>query len=211
MVERALFLTEHNEAITSQATAESSVQIGERLPVGLWQLAGWDDFDVAAMPALAALGLENPGIFGTLQHGKKAKGFLIAPDRLWVETTNDLSHFFSESLTVLDLTHSRTIITIHGSHARDVLAQIAAIDFSAVAFPEGSFRQTGIHGVGVLILCCGEDEFEIYVPVTWARTTWEYLATCAAPWRADIEQTKEALKRHTTSTIRAQPPEKETS
>ena len=50
-----------------------------------------------------------------------------------------------------------------------------------------SFVQTGIHHVSVLIHRKNEMEFEIFTPVTWARSVWELICLNAAPFGYIVE------------------------
>jgi heterotetrameric sarcosine oxidase gamma subunit len=87
---------------------------------------------------------------------------------------NDVQSVFTTALS-----SSRSCIKISGAPARDVLAKSAAIDFHKSEFKPGTFAQTGIHHVPVLIHCVEADTFHIYVMRTFALSIWDYLTDAA--------------------------------
>lgn len=170
------------------AAGKAGVVLGTRGLNGLWQIAGWDEFEKTADPTLRSLGLEGLGTYRQSQTAGDVTSFRTAPDRLLLEGCGDLTAHGSAELMVLDLGHARTVITLEGPAARDLLSQVIAIDFTAGAFDAGEFLQTGIHHVGVLIHCTGSNRFEILVPCTWAETIWEVLFENAVPHGLTIKE-----------------------
>lgn len=164
------------------APASSAVSIATRRPVSLWQAGGWGNFAAAAAPLLSDLGLEAPADYRTATRAGGMTLRKIAPDRMLIEGCGDLSSHASDELVLLDLSHARTVITLSGTSARTVLALLCSVDVGKKAFHPGEFVQTGIHHVGVLIQCTGPDDFEIFVPVTWAATIWETVTINAEPF-----------------------------
>lgn len=164
-----------------QEALANPIMLGTRWLNGLWQIAGWDDFEIASASVLRRLGVNSLGGFQTAQQSGAVTTWRIAPDRLLIEGSGDLSDTVSESLAVLDLSHARMAITLDGPAARDLLTQVVALDMSPMVWGPGDFRQTGIHGVGVLIHCTGATRFDILVPVTWAETVWDVLYDNAIP------------------------------
>ncbi len=157
------------------AAGNAGVTLGTFTIDSLWQIAGWDGFENAAASALMSLGLGGLGNYRQSQSAGTVTSFRIAPDKLLLKGCGDLSARTTPDLMVLDLSHSRTAIALEGPTARDLLAQVIPVDTSAHAFGLGEFLQTGIHQVGVLIHCTGDNSFEILVPCTWAVSVWEVL------------------------------------
>ncbi|MCV0428342.1 MAG: hypothetical protein K5905_23035 [Roseibium sp.] len=162
------------------ASEKSGLKMGTRALSGLWQIAGWDDFESAAQPVLSSLGLKDGGTFRIAQHADGATAWRIAPDRILIETA-DPNLENAPELMKLDLSHARSVITLEGPSSRDLLSQLVAIDVTPMAFKPGEFFQTGIHHVGVLIHCLNSDRFDILVPGTWASSVWEALYENALP------------------------------
>ena len=163
------------------ADGDAGVTLGSRNIAGLWQIAGWRGFKAAAAPVLAGLGLRDGGSYRTAESTGSATAWRIAPDKILIECAGRLEAETSEKLAVLDLSHSRAVITVSGPAARDLMSQVISVDASAAAFKPGEFIQTGIHDVGVLIHCTGEDDFDILAPGTWAEAVWEFLQDNALP------------------------------
>ena len=137
-------------------------------------------------PVLGALELDSIGDYRQTQRNVGAAAWRIAPDRVLIETAQDLAEFGSADLAVLDLGHARTVITLHGRAARDLLAHVVSVDIAEEAFPPGEFRQTGLHGVGILMECRDDDSFDVLVPGTWAETVWDMLFDTAQPYGIEI-------------------------
>lgn len=156
--------------------------IGARVPDTLWQMAGWAAFESRAAAALHELGLPGIGGYREAQRAGAVTSWRIAPDRLLIEGAGDLGRFHSDALAVLDITHGRAVITLTGPPARDLLAQLTAVDVSAAALTPGGFRQLGIHGIGVLLACTGPDAYELFVPSTWAASIRDLIAENAKPY-----------------------------
>ena len=161
--------------------SDSCVILSVREVRGLWQIAGWDNFSVAAKSALKLLGSQKLGDYRIAQDLSAATVWRISPDKVLIESSVDLSAFASADLAVLNLSHARTIIKLAGSASRDLLAQLVAIDVTFASFKPGEFLQTSIHHVGVLVHCTGKMEFDIFVPGTWAEAIWDYLYDNALP------------------------------
>lgn len=168
------------------APASSAVNIATRHPVSLWHASGWGNL-AAAAPLLSDLGLEAPADYRTAMRAGGMTLRKIAPDRMLIEGCGDLSFNASDELVLLDLSHARTVITLSGTSARTVLALFCSVDVGERAFRPGEFIQTGIHHVGVLIQCIGPDDFEIFVPVTWAASLWETITTNAEPFGYEVK------------------------
>ena len=78
-------------------------------------------------------------------------------------------------------------IIVDGTAAEEVMARLAPIDFRASSMPVEGFVQTGIHHVGVLVHRSDKMQFEIFTPVTWARSVWELICLNAAPFGYIVE------------------------
>lgn len=169
----------------------AGVTITERPLESLIQIAGWDDFMSEVSSGLKLLGFNDVGGYRNCQYSDEICLFRTAPDRVLIlgqpigGLSNDLTD--SKSLAVLDMSHTRTRIVIDGHAVEQVLARLAPIDFRVTAMPAGSFIQTGVHRVGVLIHRTSQTRFEILVPVTWARSVWEIICLNSTPFGYDVE------------------------
>ncbi|MER2537444.1 MAG: hypothetical protein ABTQ31_20025 [Rhizobiaceae bacterium] len=141
----------------------------------LTQIAGWGDFEPLASALLGALGLTFPAAYDRATVSGAMRAFRIAPDRLLVQSPEPLNLRPANGLAVLDLTHARLLLRVAGPGAAALLARAAAIDFSQKVFATGTFVQTAIHGVAVLIQRPEAEAFELFVPGTWAQSVFEFL------------------------------------
>lgn len=159
----------------------------------LWQVAGWRDFADAAEPVLAALGWSGLGDHRTVRVSAGAECYRVAPDRLWLRGTEPtvieaaLALGPTGRLAKLDLSHSRCVIRLSGTKSEDLLARVSSLDFALRTFPIDGFAQTGIHQVAVLIRRLSQECFDIFVPVTWAVSLWDWLCTNAEPFGYVVE------------------------
>ena len=170
------------------ASGDAGLVLSSRPINGLWQIAGWENFETIAKPLLETLGLPGLGNYRQAQAAGGVTSWRIAPDKLLLEGADDLTSHTAADLMVLDLGHARAAITLEGAAARDLLAQLIAIDTAPSAFGPGEFLQTGIHHVGVLIHCTGENSFDILVPGTWSETVWDVVVHNALPHGLTIKE-----------------------
>ena len=181
-------MVEFRSALASRLPADAQhvppgtgVTLGESRIAALGQIAGWESFEAAAAPALSQLGLSGLGDFHRVQTGQDCVAYRTAPDRIVIRHSDPrilnaaLTEVNSNIATVLDQSHSRSCFTLKGPATEDLLSRVATLDFHPRAFPPGSFAQTGIHHVAVLIHRLADEYFDILVPVTWAASTFDYL------------------------------------
>ncbi len=169
----------------------AGVNLSDNCTGTLIQIAGWDDFEIAVLPGLKEIGFNDAGDYRNCRHADGLSLFRIAPDRILIAGHSELelpgSISANDALAVLDLGHSRTRIIVDGTAAEAVMARLAPIDFRASSMPVDSFVQTGIHHVSVLIHRTTATQFEIFTPVTWARSVWELICLNAAPFGYNVE------------------------
>jgi sarcosine oxidase subunit gamma len=167
--------------------------LSERPPGMLIQVSGWrDDFAEAADPLMRQLGFAGLGRFDAVQEAGDALAFRIAPERILIRL-KDRAAWDAAAPSVdparlpsLDLSHSRTVIGIAGGDAADLLARLVAIDLDPSVFGAGSFAQTGLHAVAVLLHRRADAGaaavFELLVPRSLAASVWDFVTGSAAPF-----------------------------
>ena len=163
-------------------------------PLGtLIQLSGWpESFEGAVRPVLEPLGLSGIGGFDRAQLSEKALALRVSPERLLLrlKSAGDWAKVGSgidQALTpFLDLSHSRTVIRLVGANAAALLARLLPIDFEEQAFGAGRFVQSGIHTVAALVHRdadeAGVPTYDIYVPRSFAASTWDLITRTAMPF-----------------------------
>ena len=65
------------------------------------------------------------------------------------------------SLMATDMSDARSVIVLRGDGVREVLMKGIAVDF--LAFSVGEIRRCSLGGVAVLVRCCKEDVFEVFM------------------------------------------------
>ena len=74
-------------------------------------------------------------------------------------------------------------LAIEGPGAAGLLARVTSLDYTLKAFGIGTFAQTALHHVGVLIERSGLDRFEILVPTSWLQSVVDLMAENLGPAR----------------------------
>ncbi|MCY4030583.1 MAG: hypothetical protein OXF05_00530 [Hyphomicrobiales bacterium] len=65
------------------------------------------------------------------------------------------------NLMATDMSDARSVIVLRGDGVREVLMKGIAVDF--LAFSVGEVRRCSLGGVAVLVRCCEEDVFEVFM------------------------------------------------
>lgn len=167
--------------------AESTgVTLSETRPGSIAEVTAWPGCEKHVAATIAKItGLavpEEPG--GGIATQTRA-AFAFAPRRFLVvdqasETDAELAAAIDvERGTVTSLSHGRTAIRVAGPRAEWVLAKLFAIDFSRPAFPVGSARATQHHDIFAQIQRTGEEQFDLYVFRSFARSFWTTLCHAA--------------------------------
>lgn len=113
-----------------------------------------------------------------------AKGLLIrtGPLSFWLagaagaDNANSARAGIPEVIaSVIDLSSSRTRLTIAGASAADVLLKGLPIDLAPESFTVGQIALTGVHHTPILLHRTAIDRFEIYAMRSFALTVLEWL------------------------------------
>lgn len=108
----------------------------------------------------------------------------LGPTEWWVVTTSgteeklaaDLRQAFTgQHAAVIDVSESRTVITLSGAKARDVLARGCSLDLHPRVFGPGQCAQTGLTKANILLdQIDGTPTFDIYVLKSFADYLWQW-------------------------------------
>lgn len=161
-----------------------------------WQLVQIGTFGRATAPLDAALssvlGTPLPTSTSLVQRTGAHRLYRIATDQYWIVTPDAaLSDTLSEVVpvtagSVTRLSDARVRISIEGPAATALLGKLVSVDLRPRAFPVGSFAQTGLHHVGVLLERLGPGQFEIYALRSYAASTWDWLTDAALPYGYEV-------------------------
>ena len=97
-------------------------------------------------------------------------------------------HIGADTGTVLDLSHARVRVSVHGDKAVEALAKLYALDFRAAAFAPNSFALTGHHHIPCLLHRLDAQHFHAYYFTTYARGHIDLLADAALEFGVDVTQ-----------------------
>lgn len=160
----------------------AGVRLIETRPGSIVQVAAWPGREkdaIAAIRSAADLALADGAGAGAVGNGRSAFGF--APGRfLVIDQAEGLGAVLAAALTmqtgtVIDLSHGRTAIRISGPKAEWVLAKFFAIDFALPAFPLHAGRSSAHHDIFAQIQRTGQQQFDVYVFRSFARSFWTAL------------------------------------
>lgn len=172
------------------------VTLSEIRDAGPVQVAAWPDTLPAVGAKLAEL-VDIEAAPGPLRSVAGPKGTLLRmqPLAFWLTGADAATVAAAlaievESGTALDLSHSRTAIRIEGMRAAELLNRGLSLDLSAEAFPDGACGASAIHHVGVQLHRRDNGAgggFDLYVPRSFAVSTWEFLTETAAQWGYEVK------------------------
>ena len=95
-------------------------------------------------------------------------------------------HINAEMGSVLDLSHARVRVSVHGDKAVEALSKLYALDFRPVAFATNSFVLTGHHHIPCLLHRLDAQHFHAYYFTTYARGQIDLLADAALEFGVDV-------------------------
>ena len=162
-----------------------TLRISHRLCAGLVQITAWPKTTPAVgksiekITALALSGGNNsPGNEDYIVMPTGPGRYLIEANKPGAEK------LFQKKIppakgAVTDLDHGRVVIRISGEQAMWVLAKGIAIDFSILAFPVHTSRNTSHHDIGVTIRRVDEYTFDLFIFTSLSRSFWQWLDIAA--------------------------------
>jgi heterotetrameric sarcosine oxidase gamma subunit len=173
--------------MTTGAADGASIVLGEERPAAILQIRAWPDtldtVDAVITQTLGLAAAPPPGTAVTLAGGSLcATGtgrFLLSASADDVAATFRTA-FSSADAAVTDISHGRTVLSLEGGAAAELLSRCVALDFDAAVFPPGRVAQTAIHHVDVLIHRLTESRFEIWALRSFAESLAEWLLDAGA-------------------------------
>jgi len=141
---------------------------------------------------LATLGVALPVSSSEVLRHERHQLYRLAADQYWIVTEDatvpaKLARAVPADIASLTaLSHARVRIALHGGAAVALLGKLVSIDLRPQSFAIGSFAQTGLHHVGVLLERLGADSFELYVLRTYAASTWDWMIDAALPFGYEV-------------------------
>lgn len=162
------------------------VTIGETRPAAIVEAVAWPGVEARLAAVISkAIDLEVSPTSGCGVFAENCAAFGIGPGRFLVVDQNEglLSRLgarvVTEIGTVCDLSHGRTAIRIEGVSAEWVLSKLYPLDFSSPAFGIGQSRASAHHDIATAIQRTGPQQFDLFVPRSFARSFWHALCQAA--------------------------------
>jgi sarcosine oxidase subunit gamma len=199
MTERKSALEGHNTAglFGAQGDGQPGVTLAERRELSIVHVAGNPDnktFTKAVKTACACALPLDPGMVS--QAGNLSLVWLAA-DR-WMAVSSEpapgvledaLRKTCQNSAAVIDASHASTVLRISGKQARSVLMKGAPLDFHDRVFIPERAATTIISQCTVVLVCIGQDTFDLYVSRSFALHIWQWLTGAAAEFGYEISDT----------------------
>ena len=97
-------------------------------------------------------------------------------------------HINADTGAVLDLSHARVRVSVHGDKAVEALSKLYALDFRPAAFAPDSFALTGHHHIPCLLHRLDGQHFQAYYFSTYARGQIDTLFDAALEFGVAVTQ-----------------------
>ena len=185
MVDRVSALAGHKSPGHQGDPGRTGVILTEPGDLVLHQVAAWPDSMDAVGAGLAKLvGVDAAP--GPCQAATGDKGSLlrIEPMKWWVYGAAAPA-FDAEQAVTLDVSHSRTHLTVSGEDAVEFLNRHFPLDLRDASFPVGSVASSATHHVGVT-LWRSADGFQLFIPRGFALSLWEGFVESAQQFGLEI-------------------------
>lgn len=180
-LQRPALFQELDEAITLTVTEQPFASM---LEVNIW-----DNTQLDAVTHLAQFtgngSMVAPGLFvsngqtGLVQVGPKRMFFVSETEIV----TREKLALSPELGTVTDQSHARVRLRLGGIQATELLSHCLSCDLRSARFPVGTAVMTPLHEIPVLVhrrsAQGGNDEFDLYLPRSFAASLWHLLAEIA--------------------------------
>ena len=169
-------------ALASQNKANAGVTVGEIAHRAIINVRGNAGDLVFSTAVKVATGADLPVEANTVSAADDLRIIWLGPNEWWVvgpdakrdELLERLRQSFAGQHTaVTDVSESRTVITLAGPSARDVLARGISLDLHPRAFRAGQCAQTGMAKANIVLQQLDDQpSYEIYVLKSFADYLW---------------------------------------
>lgn len=164
--------------------ATAGVVMGEAAHRTIINIRG-DSSDTAFTGAVKSVtGVELPVKANTVNSGGDTSILWLGPNEWWVVTIPDRSEtlvtalrqaFQGQHTAVIDVSESRTVITISGTKARDLLARGISLDLHPRVFGPGQCAQTSMSKANILLHQIDDKpSYDIYVLKSFSDYLWRW-------------------------------------
>jgi sarcosine oxidase subunit gamma len=195
---RSVFGSRYTPGRHGAAAGEPGVTLRELTGWDLLQAAAWRGrYDALRARLEEALAMSVPEGPGRCARDGDIELIAAAPLRLWCIAPAGSRRLAAlreaideETGCVTELGHSHVRVRMQGPSVRDLLMQEIAIDLDPSVTDAGCVMRTGFHHVPVTLQCIDADAhaptFDLYIPTTFASSTWEYLLDLATAYGYEV-------------------------
>lgn len=183
-------------AAAQGSAAEARVFVGERAHRTIVNIRGKASDPAFAQAVKAVTGGDLPARPNTTTEAGEFRILWLGPTEYWVtapagsETrlVSDLRQAFTgQHAAVIDVSESRTVISLSGPDARTVLARGCSLDLHPRVFGPGQCAQTGLAKANVLIdQRDAAPSYDIYVLKSFADYLWQWIGLVNRDFKAAI-------------------------
>ncbi len=169
--------------------AAAGVILGESAHRTIINIRGNAGDPAFAASVRAASGVALPTQANTVTVGGDLKILWLGPDEWWVVGPEGRSvdllaglrqAFQGQHTAVTDVSESRTVITLTGPKARDLLARGVSLDLHPRVFAAGHCAQTSLSKANVLLHQTDDrPSYDIYVLKSFADYLWQWMGMVA--------------------------------
>jgi sarcosine oxidase subunit gamma len=176
-------------ALAGQNKPGAGITVGESAQRAIVNVRGNAGDLVFNSAVKAATGADLPFAANTVSAADDVRILWLGPDEWWVVAPDpkrtELIERLRQSFTgqhaaVTDVSESRTVITMTGPAARDLLARGISLDLHPRAFGPGQCAQTGMSKANILLHQIDDTpSYEIYILKSFADYLWRWIGLVA--------------------------------
>lgn len=184
------------KAAAAQSGADADVFIGEAPHRTIVNIRGSAAEPAFGLAVKAVTGADLPGMPNTTTAAGDFRILWLGPTEYWIvapasreeRLAADLRQAFTgQHAAVIDVSESRTVITLSGPDARHVLARGCSLDLHPRVFASGQCAQTGLAKANVLIdQVDAVPTYDIYVLKSFADYLWQWFGLVHRDFKAAI-------------------------
>ena len=175
-------------ALTGQNRPDAGVTVGEIAHRAIINIRG-DAGDLAFTSAVRnATGLDLP-VANTVSMNDDPRILWLGPNEWWVVASDARREelierlrgaFAGQHTALIDVSESRTVITVTGPAARDVLARGISLDLHPRAFGPGQCAQTGMAKANIVLhQTDNAPSYDIYILKSFSDYLWRWIGFVA--------------------------------
>lgn len=171
------------------SSAAAGVILGESAHRSIVNIRGNAEEAAFTSSVKAATGVDLPVEANTVNGSGDLKIFWLGPNEWWVvgpegknaELVAGLRQAFQgQHSAVVDVSESRTVMTLTGPKARDLLARGISLDLHPRVFRAGQCAQTSLSKANILLHQTDDKpSYDIYVLKSFADYLWQWMGLVA--------------------------------